>query len=207
MEPDIFLFCYRTTIEEGTFEQKIRQITWNYNAQFGCKPDNTLDEGPQNSKEILTLKTPSPKLKKLVSESNYSHMPWPWITTPPNEAKSPISNGWDQVIIGMDFDCWKFSSSRHSTPPPLSPKEFSDPFSVSSRNPLPLLARISRLHCRSLFEKDDEEESPIPVLSPLGRHRPKEEAKPREAGVNHYNLIQLIGKPAFPGQPSIGLNS
>ena len=23
-------------------------------------------------------------------------------------------------------------------------------------------------------------------------------------GVNHYNLIQLIGKPAFPGQPSIG---
>jgi hypothetical protein len=56
----------------------------------------------------------------------------------------------------------------------------------------------------SYWFKNHEIRSKIPVIWPLGHYRHSGSKKSRiQGGANHKNLIQLIGNPAFKGQPTL----
>ncbi len=112
-------------------------------------------------------------------QQQQQELPWPWISSPSKTGAAPAT---------------KTESTESSLPPPhsLSCGRVSASNRVSSEFPAERRFWLPLLHPRSR----------IPVLEPLGLHRlPGGERVLNGPGVNHANLIQVVGQPTCPGQP------
>ncbi len=158
---------------------------------------------------------------------DYDHLPWPWISLPPSNSSTMRLGVSSSALLACSLDeasprsfarrggdphdeddCLPLSPLHHSSPLSARSSSFSSPggslLTTNSSPPLPRAAiavgvgSVGGLGGLSLDAK------PIPVLSPLGLHRAEGgERILSGAGVDHMNLIQLVGNPAHGFQPKL----
>ena len=150
---------------------------------------------------------------------DYEHFPWPWIDLPSTNNAMDWELGW---WLGKTFDhegteedVEEEEDFLESCSTQNSPLHHSSPFVMSTAS-----ASISSTRNNSFCFSSTRSKSscgsgctsvnltleawPIPVLSPLGLHRVRGgERILSGGGVDHMNLIQLIGNPAHEFQPTI----
>ncbi len=126
-----------------------------------------------------------PKMSVVRGEGvDYDHLPWPWISLPPSNALKMGVALWNKNSEICADDCG--SSSTMIMTPSSSPSCQSSPVVLSPPSPPHAIPRL------------------IPVLSPLGVHRAEGGERILSGpGVDHLNLVQLVGNPAHRLQPKL----
>ncbi len=124
-----------------------------------------------------------PKMSVVRGEVDYDHLPWPWISLPPSNALTMGVAHWNKNSDARADDC---ASSSTTIITSSSPSSQSSPLVMSPPSPSQNCPRL------------------IPVLSPLGVHRAEGGERILSGpGVDHLNLVQLVGNPAHRLQPKL----